>query len=61
MVARYVFVGYILLFNAWFLKAEKRRVSEWLNLMAFLGTLDSKVHISHVTIAYTLEPLSALT
>ena len=40
------------------------RVSEWLNLMAFLGTVDSEVHIvhiSHVIIAYTLESLSSLT
>ena len=38
--------------------------SEWLNLMAFLGTADSKVHIVHINgviIAYTLESLSSLT
>ena len=35
-----------------------------LNLMAFLGTADSEVHIvhiSHVIIAYILESLSTLT
>ena len=39
-------------------------VREWLDLTAFLGTVDSKVHISHishVTIAYTLQTLSSLT
>ena len=39
-------------------------VSEWLNLMAFLGTVDSEdhiVHISCVITAYTLESLSSLT
>ena len=36
------------------------KMSKWLNLMAFLGTADSEVHIvhiSHVIIAYTLEVL----
>ena len=36
-------------------------VSEWLNLMAFLGTADSEVHISCVIMVYTLESLSSLT
>ena len=39
-------------------------VSEWLNLMASLGTVDSEVHIvniSRVITAYTLESLSSLT
>ena len=39
-------------------------VSEWLNLTAFLGTEDSKVHIvhiSHVIITDTLESLYSLT
>ena len=39
-------------------------VSEGLNLTASLGTADSEVpivHISHVTVAYTLESLSSLT
>ena len=39
-------------------------MSEWLNLTAFLGTGDSKVHIVHISqviIAYTLESLSSLT
>ena len=37
---------------------------EWLNLMAFLGTVDTEVnivHISCVIVAYTLESLSSLT
>ena len=39
-------------------------VSEWLNLAAFLGTVDSEVHIVHISrviTAYTLESLSSLT
>ena len=39
-------------------------VSEWLSLMAFLGTADTGVHMvhtSHVILAYTLESLSSLT
>ena len=39
-------------------------VSEWLNLMVFLGTADSEVHIVHrrrVIKAYTLESSSSLT
>ena len=39
-------------------------VSEWLNLMAFLGTTDIKVHVVHISCvitAYTLESLSSLT
>ena len=42
----------------------KKPWSEWLNLMAFLGTVDSEVHIvhiGHVIKAYTLESLSFLT
>ena len=38
------------------------RVSEWLNLMAFLRTEDSDVHIVHISrviTAYTLESLSS--
>ena len=34
-------------------------VIKWLNLMAFLGTADSEVHVSHVIVAYTLESLSS--
>ena len=39
------------------------QVSEWLNLMAFLGTVDSKVHLVHISpviAAYTLELLCKL-
>ena len=39
-------------------------VSEWLNLIAFLGTADSEVHIVHMSreiTAYTLKSLSSLT
>ena len=39
-------------------------VSEWLNLMTFLGTADSEVHIVHrrrIITACTLESLSSLT
>ena len=39
-------------------------VSEWLNLTAFLGTVDSEVHLVHmsrVITAYTLQSLSSLT
>ena len=38
--------------------------SEWLNLTACLGTVDSEVHIVHISrviIAYTLDSLSSLT
>ena len=45
-------------------RISRKKVSEWLNLTAFLGTVDIKVnivHISHVIIAYTLESLSSLT
>ena len=48
----------------WVTSMRLRQVSEWLNLAAFLGTADSEVHIVHisrVTIAYTLESLSSLT
>ena len=41
-----------------YLKNTPKWVSEWLNLMAFLGTADSEVHIvhiSHVITTYTLE------
>ena len=37
--------------------------SEWLNLMAFLRTVDSEVHIVHISCeitAYTLESLPSL-
>ena len=43
---------------------EITRVSEWLSLTAFLGTVDIRVHvvnISCVTIAFTLESSSSLT
>ena len=46
------------------INVQAKWTGEWLNLMAFLGTADSKVHIvhiSHVIIAYTLESLSSLT
>ena len=39
-------------------------VSEWLNLIAFLGTADSEVHIVHMSreiTAYILKSLSSLT
>ena len=38
-------------------------VSEWFNLIAFLETADSDVHIVHISriiVAYTLESLSSL-
>ena len=43
---------------------HERWVSEWLNLTAFLGTVDSEVHLVHmsrVITAYTLQSLSSLT
>ena len=43
---------------------EDLGVSKWLDLTAFLGTSDSKVHIAHIThviIVYTLESLPSLT
>ena len=44
--------------------AVMRKVSEGLSLTAFLGTVDSEVHIVHISrviVAYTLESLSSLT
>ena len=49
---------------AYLTKHLQEWMSEWLNLTAFLGTANSKVHIvhiSHVIVAYILESLSSLT
>ena len=60
----WIFSGAALIFNGAPGNIQGKGVSEWLSLMAFLGTADIGVHIVHTSrkiIAYTLESLSLLT
>ena len=46
---------YYSIWKVWSCGIDGEWVSECLNIRAFLGTMDSKVHISHVIIVFTLE------